>query len=112
MAMLVQSPETISAPRVKGELRLGFEFDSRAGRTVLASCEQEPPLKVVRGFPLADGALLVHLHNLSGGVLGGDWLRTEVRVGHRANAQLTTTGATRLYRSRREDRAAIQINEI
>jgi urease accessory protein len=43
---------------------------------------------------------VTHLHNLSGGVLGGDRLEVEVNVGPHAQAQLTTTGATRIYRHR------------
>jgi urease accessory protein len=43
---------------------------------------------------------LVHLNNLSGGVLAGDRLALEVEVGPGAAAQITTTGATRLYRHR------------
>jgi urease accessory protein UreH len=43
---------------------------------------------------------LVHLHNVSGGVLAGDRLALEVEVAAGAAAQITTTGATRLYRHR------------
>jgi urease accessory protein len=42
----------------------------------------------------------VHLHNVSGGVLAGDRLSLEVEVVPGAAAQITTTGATRLYRHR------------
>jgi urease accessory protein len=61
---------------------------------------QDPPWKVVRAFALAGPGKLVHLHNVSGGVLAGDrlWLDVEVQSG--AEAQITTTGATRLYRHR------------
>jgi urease accessory protein len=51
---------------------------------------------------------LLHLHNLSGGVLGGDQLAMEVEVGPAARVQLTTTSATRLYRSRSETPPARQ----
>ena len=61
---------------------------------------QEPPWKVVRAFRNADGAALVHLHNVSGGILGGDWLSLEIDVAAGATAQVTSTGATRLYRQR------------
>ena len=57
------------------------------------------PLRIVRAFRQADGGSLVHLHNLSGGVLGGDRLELKVEVGPRAVVQLTSTGATRIYRS-------------
>lgn len=40
------------------------------------------------------------MHNLSGGVLGGDLLELSVEVGNGACAQLASTGATRLYRCR------------
>jgi urease accessory protein len=43
---------------------------------------------------------LVHLHNVSGGVLAGDRLALDVDVEAGAAAQITTTGATRLYRHR------------
>ncbi|MDT5122201.1 MAG: urease accessory protein [Acidobacteriota bacterium] len=101
-----------SVYRVRGHLRLCFESDSSTNQTVLASCQQQPPLRVVRAFSLTDGGSLVHLHNLSGGVLGGDYLTLDVEVGCRASAQLTSTGATRLYQSRCEAPTAVQINEI
>ena len=43
---------------------------------------------------------LVHLNNVSGGVLAGDRLALEVEVHAGSSAQITTTGATRLYRHR------------
>lgn len=61
---------------------------------------QDPPWKVVRAFALPDSGSLVHLNNVSGGVLAGDRLALDVEVQAGAYAQLTTTGATRLYRHR------------
>ena len=61
---------------------------------------QEPPWRVVRAFTQANGSSLVHLHNVSGGVLSGDHLALEINVGPGSVAQVTTTGATRLYRHR------------
>ena len=95
-----------------GRLRLRFERDRDGGQTALAACEQRPPLKVVRAFHAGGGAALVHLHNLSGGVLGGDRLESFVEVGPGARAQITTTGATRLYRSRTGAPAAAQRTAI
>jgi urease accessory protein len=42
----------------------------------------------------------VHLNNVSGGVLAGDRLALDVEVMAGAAAQITTTGAARLYRHR------------
>ena len=61
---------------------------------------QDPPWKVVRAFPQPDAGTLVHLNNVSGGVLAGDRLSLRVQVDPGAAAQITTTGATRLYRHR------------
>jgi urease accessory protein len=98
--------------RVRGALRLNFERDPATGLTVLAAAQQQPPLRVVRAFPIEDGATLVHLHNVSGGLLGGDHLQVAIEVGKGASVQVTTTGATRLYRPREGAPAAIQENDI
>lgn len=42
----------------------------------------------------------MHLNNVSGGVLSGDRLGLNIEVAEGAFAQITTTGATRLYRHR------------
>lgn len=106
--------EAISKDRVRvaASLRLDFACDSPAGQTILAASHQEPPLKVVRAFAVEGGAALVHLHNVSGGLLGGDRLELAVNVGAHAQVQVTTTGATRIYRPRAEALAALQSNEI
>jgi urease accessory protein len=61
---------------------------------------QDPPWKVVRAFATSVSGSLVHLNNVSGGVLAGDRLALDVEVQAGAAAQITTTGATRLYRHR------------
>jgi urease accessory protein len=98
--------------RVRASLRLVFERDQREGSTILASSLQQPPLRVVRSFVQPDGSALAHLHNVSGGLLGGDALELDVRVGAGAMVQLTTTGATRIYRPRREALETSQSTEI
>jgi len=93
-------------------LELEFECDRAAGHTILAASRQQAPLKVVRAFALEDGSALVHLHNVSGGVLAGDRLELRTRIGAEASAQLTTTGATRIYRAAGQAPDAIQQNHI
>jgi urease accessory protein len=106
------SQELCAPPRLRASLTLDFARDGFAGHTVLVASRQEPPLKVVRAFNVQDGAALAHLHNVSGGLLGGDQLALKVDVGARAQVQLTTTGATRIYRPRREALPATQTNEF
>jgi urease accessory protein len=101
-------PATYAAARINASLDLNFEYDAARRTTVLATSSQEPPLKVVRAFRLEDGSALVHLHNVSGGLLGGDQLAMSWDIGKNAKAQVTTTGATRIYRSRADAAPAIQ----
>lgn len=95
---------------VDGALHLCFRAVEGRGQpwTVVDSVAHRPPLQIVRPFRLPDGGALVHLHNLSGGILGGDRLSTVVEVGASARAQVTTTGATRVYRRRGNCGAAEQ----
>ena len=100
------------ADGVRAKLSLVFRRNTDSGATVLAGCDQRPPLRVVRAFSTEDGAALVHLHNVSGGLLGGDELEMRVNLGAGTAAQITTTGATRLYRPRLDARLTLQRNEI
>ena len=82
------------------EGRLCLRFDQDGASTALRVIKQDPPWKVMRGFPTATGECLAHLNNVSGGVLGGDRLELEIEVAPCAQAQITTTGATRIYAPR------------
>lgn len=108
----MQEETSIITSKVQGRLHLSFTYNQAMQQTQLQVAEQQPPLKVIRAFPLAEGGALVHLHNLSGGVLGGDQLELNVEVGPKAYAQLTSTGATRIYRSHPEASAARQTSAI
>jgi urease accessory protein len=113
---LIDKPTALPQARMRGRLWLNFDYATSAaqtpGRTRLIVRAQQPPLQVIRAFTTPEGAALVHLHNLSGGVLGGDHLELKVDVGPNAQAQLTSTGATRLYRQRADFPPAEQHTEI
>src|SRR5271168_2562955 len=111
-ALPKMQPETAAATRVRASLHLDFARDSATGNTILASSLQEPPMKVVRAFTMEDGTALAHLHNVSGGLLGGDQLTLRINLARGANALLTTTSATRIYRHRREFSPTTQCNEV
>jgi len=101
MGSLAQTERSSArASRVRARLQLDFSRDPEGGHTTLDHSAAEPPLKVVRAFATQGDACLVHLHNVSGGLLGGDQLKQEVRLGAGSRVQLTTTGATRIYRHR------------
>jgi urease accessory protein len=88
-------------------LHLNFEADGTGG-TILRVMQQQPPWRVVRGFRTPSGETLAHVHNVSGGILDTDALSWQVDVGPRAQAQITSTGATRIYRSRTPNSRASQ----
>lgn len=110
--MDITVPTTAGKAPVTGQLSLNFAYHVEREQTYMDVCVQQPPLQVIRAFPQAHGATLVHLHNLSGGVLGGDRLDLSVHVGARAVVQLTSTSATRLYRSSPEITPALQTTSL
>jgi urease accessory protein len=111
--VLQEAARDISAPsRTRALLRLNFALDSVSGGTFLADSYQDVPMKVVRAFTLEDGTALTHLHNVSGGLLGGDRLAMQVTLANGTRVQLTTTGATRIYRHRESFPATTQRNEL
>jgi urease accessory protein len=91
---------------------LWLRFEEHGGKTIVRPREQQPPWRVIRSFPTPAGEALTHLHNVSGGILDRDDLRLRVDVGPRAQAQITTTGATRIYRSRSAGAVARQQTEV
>lgn len=91
---------------------LDFNVSPAIDRTRMSLLAAEPPLKVIRAFELDHGAALVHLHNVSGGILGGDHFEVSVAVGMGAKAQITTTSATRLYKSSADKPTSVQMNHF
>jgi urease accessory protein len=112
MADEITQRSALESQRVDGRLHMRFVHDAARQRTLLAEHVQQPPLQIIRPFDLDGRAICVHLHNVSGGVLGGDDLELKVMLEAQARAQLTTTGATRIYRSRDEQAVAVQRTTI
>jgi urease accessory protein len=92
--------------------RLHLAFSAVSGGTQLHCLQQDPPWKVVRAFPNPSGESLVHLHNVSGGVFGGDHLSLDIDLAADAQAQVTSTGSTRVYRPRDQAADALLATEI
>src|SRR5271157_236427 len=90
-----------------GRLSLCFERPQNGSSAALRFLVQEPPWRVVRAFPTEAGASLIHLNNISGGILGGDRLELQIELSAGVAAQITSTGATRIYRSRPGQGAAV-----
>jgi urease accessory protein len=91
---------------------LSLSFTLSGDRTVLRVLRQEPPWRALRAFSNSAGEALIHLHNVSGGILGGDRLGLEATLHPCAQAQISAVGATRVYRSRTEGLAASQAAKL
>jgi len=81
-----------------GALRLAFE--RRNGRTVLTERRFTLPLQALETIPLGDtGSVYLALLNPTGGLVGGDRLKTEITLGPDTHVCLTTPSATKVYRT-------------
>jgi urease accessory protein len=80
-----------------GSVRLGFR--RRGAATELAELEQRSPLRAFLPRPERAGIPTAILANTSGGVVGGDRLRTDIALGHGAEALITSQAAEKVYRS-------------
>jgi urease accessory protein UreH len=78
---------------------LRLAFARRGDATILRRCRYTLPLQVLAPFTLDDGTSYLLLLNPTGGILGGDHLRTDVTLEDGARVCLSTPSATRLYRS-------------
>jgi urease accessory protein len=91
---------------------LSLNFTLSGDKTVLRVPRQEPPWRALRAFPNSSGEALIHLHNVSGGILGGDRLSLDATLSSSAQAQISSVGATRVYRSRGEGMPACQTTQL
>lgn len=83
-----------------GELRLSFGF--REGRTCLLDKFQRAPLQVqVPVYPLASHPAMawVYVVSITGGVVQGDRLSTDISATQGSQLHITTPAATKIYRS-------------
>ncbi len=91
----------LTAPRaMEGCLRL--EFASRDGATEIVDRYQQAPLhvqKVLHPHPAYPGMAWVYVLTVTGGIVQGDRLQTEIVAREGAQVHLTTPAATKIYRS-------------
>jgi urease accessory protein len=100
------TPEKMQGFPRSGPSRLDLRFTQDGSATRMSVLRQEPPWRVIRAFPNPQNQALVHLHNVSGGIVAGDSLHLTLEADPCAQVQVTSTGATRIYRTRPDRSAA------
>src|SRR5580698_9175069 len=90
----------IRPERSSGRLELRFTLDGNSTR--MFAPVQEPPWRAIRAFQNSQRQAVVPLHNVSGGILSGDSLHLSVEAESFTRIQVTSVGATRIYRQRAE----------
>jgi urease accessory protein len=78
---------------------LALRFDRRLGRTALAQCRFKLPLQALIPTELPDDTAYLMLLNPTGGLVGGDFLLTDISQEADTRVCLTTPSATRVYRT-------------
>src|ERR1700731_2638714 len=90
----------ITSPGAPSEARLTLGFSDDHGTTRLTDRRHYGPLRVQKALypehPSVCHAVVIHP---PGGVVGGDQLQIEARVGAAANALITTPGAAKWYKA-------------
>lgn len=105
-------PKTHGTPEIPPAKRLELKFSADGNRTRMFVPVQEPPWRAIRAFKNSERQAVVHLHNVSGGILSGDSLRLDIEAGTSTRVQVTSVGATRIYRQRPGQTAARVCNSI
>lgn len=93
-------PARMPVPRSGAGGRLELSFAVEDGFTRMHVPVQEPPWRAIRAFQNPLRQAVVHLHNVSGGVLSGDSLDLAIEALAGTSVQVTSVGATRVYRQR------------
>jgi urease accessory protein len=88
----------LGRPAVSGHSLVAFKCDD-AGIVRLADLDQRDPLKILFPDPLDEQQPVAVLANTGGGVVGGDRLSTEIRIGDGATALVVGQAAEKIYLS-------------
>jgi urease accessory protein len=89
----------VDLSRVGRDGALQLAFERRGDATILTRRLSTLPLQLLEPIQFADGSLCVVPLNPTGGLLGGDTLRTRMDLGPGAHVCVTSPSATKVYRS-------------
>ena len=88
-------------PKPGLELQVRLDDDSRMRHRMSRSCAGTAMARHSCLPESRSSQAVVHLHNVSGGILSGDSLHLSIEAGTSTRVQVTSVGATRIYRQRR-----------
>jgi urease accessory protein len=97
--MPVRQFDLPAAQRAVGRLTLGFRHDPAAACTRIKTFYQQGCLKARLPRLAVPGMVEAITINISGGIAGGDSLVTEIELGAKAAASVTSQAAERVYRA-------------
>lgn len=103
-------PSCSNPERVGRDGFLSLRFGRRLGKTTLAQCRFRLPLQALTPVELADGTAYLMLLNPTGGLVGSDFLFTQISQEPHTRVCLTTPSATRVYRT--QGQPAVQETQI
>jgi hypothetical protein len=92
-------PSCSNPERVGRDGFLALRFERRLGKTTLGQCRFRLPLQALTPVELADGTAYLMLLNPTGGIVGSDFLFTQIIQEPHTRVCLTTPSATRVYRT-------------
>lgn len=93
--MTARAQQGASGGRLRSCSRL--KFDASGGRTRLAVRDLGAPLRVMRGFELEDGRLLVQIISAAPGLFAGDRYELSIDVAAGAKTVVLTPAATKIH---------------
>lgn len=83
--------------------RLAIAYSYHQGKTLVSEAFHQAPFKVQRPFyPETDGTCHSVILHTAGGIVGGDRLSAQIKLGEDCRSLITTPAANRIYRSNGE----------
>jgi urease accessory protein len=95
----IPARETLAPAPQRARGRLALSFGPQGSATKIENFYQEGCLKARLPRPVTAGTCDAILMNISGGIAGGDNLKTQITLKPRAQAAIATATAERIYRA-------------
>jgi urease accessory protein len=101
---ITESQSEVGRSGKVGILRLNLERNSETGKTIIREQFSRVPLYLQRAMYLEESLpsmAYLYIMSPSGGILQGDRFRIDITLGNNSCAHITTQGATRIYKMKK-----------